>query len=35
LRRTFARRPDMLEKAELSEEDKKIVERLKSKNSSP
>jgi len=35
LRRTFARRPDMLEKAELSEEDKKIVEHLKSKNSSP
>jgi tRNA (guanine37-N1)-methyltransferase len=35
LARTFARRPDMLEKAELGEEDKKIVERLKSKNSSP
>lgn len=28
--RTLTRRPDMLEKAELSEEDKKIVERLKS-----
>jgi len=35
LRRTFARRPDLLERAALSEEDKKIVERLKSKNSSP
>ena len=30
LSRTLARRPDMLEKAELSEEDKKIVERLRS-----
>jgi tRNA (guanine37-N1)-methyltransferase len=35
LRRTFARRPDMFAKAELSEEDKKIIEYLKSKNSSP
>lgn len=34
LLRTLARRPDILEKAELSEEDKKIVERLKLKNSS-
>ena len=34
LTRTFNKRPDMLEKAELSEEDQKIVERLKSKNSS-
>jgi tRNA (guanine37-N1)-methyltransferase len=32
--RTFTRRPDILEKAELSEEDKKVVESLKSKNSS-
>jgi tRNA (guanine37-N1)-methyltransferase len=32
--RTFTRRPDMLVKAELSEEDKKFVESLKSKNSS-
>ena len=32
--RTLRRRPDILEKAELSEEDKKIVERLKSENSS-
>src|SRR5512147_2729312 len=31
LSRTLARRPDILEKAELSEEDKKIVQRLKSK----
>jgi tRNA (guanine37-N1)-methyltransferase len=30
LSRTLKKRPDMLEKAELSEEDKKIVERLKS-----
>jgi tRNA (guanine37-N1)-methyltransferase len=30
--RTLRRRPDILEKAELSEEDKKIVERLKSNN---
>ena len=29
LLRTFTKRPDMLEKAELSEEDKKIIERLK------
>lgn len=29
--RTFQRRPDMLERAELSEADQKIVERLKSK----
>lgn len=32
--RTLKRRPDLLEKAELSEEDKKIIERLRSKNSS-
>jgi tRNA (guanine37-N1)-methyltransferase len=31
LARTHARRPDMLEKAELSEKDKKYIERLKSK----
>jgi tRNA (guanine37-N1)-methyltransferase len=31
LARTHARRPDMLEKAELSEKDKKFVEGLKSK----
>ena len=31
LTRTFHKRPDMLEKAELDKEDKKIVERLKSK----
>jgi tRNA (guanine37-N1)-methyltransferase len=31
LTRTLSRRPDILEKAELSGEDKKIVERLKSK----
>ena len=31
LGRTFARRPDMLEKAELSETDKKFIARLKSK----
>jgi tRNA (guanine37-N1)-methyltransferase len=31
LRRTFQKRPDMLEKVELDQEDKKIVERLKSK----
>ena len=30
LSRTFNKRPDMLEKAELNKEDKKIVERLKS-----
>jgi len=34
LTRTFARRPDILEKAELSNEDQKIVDRLKSENSS-
>jgi len=34
LSRTFKKRPDMIQKAELSEEDKKIVERLKSKDSS-
>src|SRR5215207_8410020 len=34
LSRTFHKRPDMLEKAELSKEDQKIVERLQSKNSS-
>ena len=34
LSRTLTRRPDILEKAELSEEDKKFVENLKSKNSS-
>ena len=33
--RTLARRPDILEKADLSKEDQKIVERLKLKNSSP
>jgi tRNA (guanine37-N1)-methyltransferase len=31
LNRTFKKRPDMLEKAELSEEDRKIVKRLTSK----
>jgi tRNA (guanine37-N1)-methyltransferase len=31
LTRTFHKRPDMLEKAELSEADKKIVEGLRSK----
>jgi tRNA (guanine37-N1)-methyltransferase len=30
LKRTFQKRPDMLEKAELNTEEKKIVERLKS-----
>jgi tRNA (guanine37-N1)-methyltransferase len=30
LKRTLKKRPDMIEKAELSEEDQKIVERLKS-----
>jgi tRNA (guanine37-N1)-methyltransferase len=34
LLRTFTRRPDILETAELSEEDRKIVERLKSQHSS-
>jgi tRNA (guanine37-N1)-methyltransferase len=29
LLRTFLKRPDMLEKADLSEEDKKFVEKLK------
>lgn len=32
--RTFTRRPDILEKAELSEEDKKFIENLKSKSDS-
>jgi tRNA (guanine37-N1)-methyltransferase len=31
LTRTLRRRPDILEKAELSKEDQKIVEHLKSK----
>ena len=35
LSRTFNKRPDMLEKAELSEKDKKFVEGLKSKDASP
>jgi tRNA (guanine37-N1)-methyltransferase len=34
LSRTFNKRPDMLEKAELNKEDKKIVERLKSQTQS-
>ena len=34
LLRTLTRRPDILKKADLSEEDKKIIERLKSKYSS-
>ena len=34
LLRTFAKRPDMLEKAELSEADKKFIENLKSANDS-
>jgi tRNA (guanine37-N1)-methyltransferase len=34
LTRTFSKRPDMLEKAELSEEDQKIVEKLKSESDS-
>jgi tRNA (guanine37-N1)-methyltransferase len=34
LTRTFNKRPDMLEKAELSEEDQKIVEKLKSESDS-
>ena len=34
LTRTFNKRPDMLENAELSEADKKIVERLRSKGDS-
>lgn len=32
LTRTFNKRPDMLEKAELDKEDKKFIERLKSQN---
>lgn len=32
LTRTFNKRPDMLEKAELDKKDKKIIERLKSQN---
>ncbi len=32
LTRTFNKRPDMLEKAELNKEDKKFIERLKSQN---
>ena len=32
LTRTFNKRPDMLEKAELSEKDKKFIEGLKSKD---
>jgi tRNA (guanine37-N1)-methyltransferase len=35
LLRTFTKRPDMLEKAELSKEDQKIVERLKSQVQDP
>jgi tRNA (guanine37-N1)-methyltransferase len=35
LLRTFNKRPDMIEKAELSEKDKKFVESLKSKDSPP
>ena len=31
LARTFHKRPDMLEKAELTEKDKKFIEKLKSK----
>ena len=34
LTRTFNKRPDMLEKAELSEEDQKIVEKLRSETDS-
>lgn len=34
LKRTFKKRPDMIEKAELSEKDKKFVEGLKSRDSS-
>jgi tRNA (guanine37-N1)-methyltransferase len=33
LQRTFQKRPDMIEKAELSEKDRKIIEGLKSKDS--
>jgi tRNA (guanine37-N1)-methyltransferase len=32
LTRTLKKRPDMIEKAELSQEDQKIVERLKSQD---
>jgi tRNA (guanine37-N1)-methyltransferase len=32
LERTFLRRPDMLERADLSEQDKRFIEALKSKN---
>lgn len=35
LERTFKKRPDMLEKAELSKEDKKFIESLKSKVKQP
>jgi tRNA (guanine37-N1)-methyltransferase len=35
LQRTLRRRPDILEKAELSEADKKMLEKLKSKSDSP
>ncbi len=35
LTRTFTKRPDMLERAELSDKDRKIVESLKSKTSPP
>lgn len=35
LERTFQRRPDMLEKAELTEKDREFVEGLKLKNTSP
>jgi tRNA (guanine37-N1)-methyltransferase len=35
LLRTFNKRPDMIEKAELSEKDKRFVESLKSKDSPP
>jgi tRNA (guanine37-N1)-methyltransferase len=34
LARTYRKRPDMLEKAELSKEDQKVIERLKSENDS-
>ena len=33
LRRTLARRPDLLNKAELSEVDKKLLERIRKQNS--
>jgi tRNA (guanine37-N1)-methyltransferase len=32
LRRTLARRPDLLNKAELSEADKKLLEQIKKQN---